>query len=80
MAEQRVVFTLTCVNAPAATVFFEPEGSEHRLASDDAFRVEMVGPEPGEPEISFTPNGLIVGAWNKAQTRVWNRTGDELAT
>jgi len=80
MAEHRVTFVLTCINAPSVVVSFEPEGAHHTLHRGDCFRVEMVGPDVGEPEISYTPNGVIVGAWSRAETRVRNRAGENLPT
>jgi hypothetical protein len=80
VAEKRVVFTLTCIDVPAISVSFEPEGANHVLRAGDWFRVEMVGPEDGEPEISYLPESLIVGAWSGARTRVWDKAGDQLPT
>lgn len=80
MDEHRVVLTVTCIDTPSVVVSFEPEGAQHRLAAGDWFKVEMVGPEGGEPEISYLSDGLIVGAWSGATTRVWNKAGDELPT
>ena len=77
---KRIVLTLTCLDAPTVSVSFEPEGAEHTLARGDWFRVEITGPDDGDPEISYIPDGLIIGAWSGAATRVWNKTGDELAT
>jgi hypothetical protein len=75
-----VFLTLTCLDAPAVQVYFEPEGAEHELVRGDWLRVETSGPADGEPEISYLPDGLIVGAWAGAKTRVRNRAGDELPT
>ncbi len=80
MAEHRVAFTVTCVDAPSVVVSFEPEGAQHQLAAGDWFKVEIVGAEGGEPEISYVPDGLIIGAWTGARTRVWNKAGEELPT
>jgi hypothetical protein len=80
MAEKRVLFTVTCIDAPSVVVSFEPEGAQHLLVAGDWFKVEIVGSEDGEPEISYIPEGLIVGAWPGAATRVWNKAGDELPT
>jgi len=78
--EKRVVLTLTCIDAAAVLVSFEPEGAQHRLSAGDSFKVEIVGPGDGEPEVSYHPAGLIIGAWAGAVTRVWNKAGDELPT
>ena len=78
--EKRVVLTLTCFDVPAVLVSFEPEGAQHRLRAGDSFKVEIVGPEGGDPEVSYLPDGLMIGAWAGAETRVWNRAGDELPT
>jgi hypothetical protein len=77
---KRIVLTLTCLDAPAVTVWFEPEGAEHTLARGDWFHVEITGRDHGDPEISHVPDGLIIGAWSGAATRVWNKAGDELQT
>jgi hypothetical protein len=73
-----VTFVLTCIDAPSVLVSFEPEGAQHLLERDDALTVEMVGDTPGEPEISYLPDGLIVGAWAGAVTRIWHKDGTEL--
>ena len=65
---------------PAVLVSFEPEGAEHQLKAGDSFTVEMIGPKRGDPELSYLPDGLIVGAWAGARTRVWNKTGEQLPT
>ena len=80
MAELRVLFTVTCIDAPSVLVSFEPEGAQHRVAAGDWLKVEMTGGEGGQPEISYLPDGLIVGAWPGAATRVWNKAGGELPT
>jgi hypothetical protein len=70
-------FLLTCIGAPKCNVFFEPEGAEVELASGDLFTVEIAGPQLDGLEISFVPDGIIVGA-HGARTRAWNRAGNEL--
>ena len=70
-------FLLTCIKAPKCKVFFEPEGAEVELAAGDLFTVEITGPELDGLEISFVPDGIIVGAYG-AETRAWNRAGEEL--
>ena len=73
--EKRVVLTLTCIDARSVSVSFEPEGAVHLLAAGDCFTVEIVGSAAGDPEVSYLPDGLIVGAWPGATTRVWNNKG-----
>jgi hypothetical protein len=80
MRAKTITFLVTCIDAPSVLVSFEPEGAQHLLEGDATFRVEMVGSTAGEPEISYAPDGLIIGAWAGAATRVWNQNGDELAT
>jgi len=80
MAEKRILLTVTCIEAPSVLVSFEPEGAEHLLVAGDWFKVEIVGSKDGEPEITYLPDGLIIGAWSGATTRVWNKAGEELAT
>jgi hypothetical protein len=75
-----VVLMLECGLAPAVEVYFEPWGAQHTLVQGDRFRVEIVGPVDGAPEISHTPGGLSIWAWSGATTRVWNKAGDELPT
>ena len=74
-----VVLTLTCINTPAIQVSFEPDGAQHELKQGDSFGVEISATELGDAEISYLPDGLIVGAWSSAKTRAWNRAGNELA-
>jgi hypothetical protein len=71
---------LTCIDEHAIVVSFEPEGSQHRLEAGDYFKVEIVGSGDGEPEVSYVPDGLIIGAWAGARTRVCNKAGAELRT
>jgi hypothetical protein len=59
-------------------VFFEPEGAEKVLPAGDAFTVELSGPSPAAPEISFVPDGIVVSAWTGADTRAWNKAGEDL--
>ncbi|HEY1776195.1 MAG TPA: hypothetical protein VGG41_08560 [Solirubrobacteraceae bacterium] len=77
---KQIVLMLTCVGAPEVVVSFEPEGATHTLVRGDHFRVEMVGPDDGDPEISHSPDGLSIGRWTTADVRVWNKAGDELPT
>jgi hypothetical protein len=74
---KRIVLTLTCIDAPEVMVSFEPEGATHVLARGDQFRVEMVGPDDGDPEISHSPGWLTVVRWTTADLRVWNKAGEE---
>jgi hypothetical protein len=76
--QKRVLLTLTCLDAPEVVVSFEPEGAQHTLRRDDWFKVEIVGPDRGDAELSYVTDGLIIGAWSGAKTRVWNKAGDEL--
>ena len=76
--DKRVVLVLTCIEADDIAVYFEPEGSEHRLKLGDVFRVEISGPDTGEVEVAHSPKGLSVWAWSGAVTRAWDRAGDEL--
>jgi hypothetical protein len=71
---------LTCLDADEVVVSFEPEGMQHTLVRGDYFRVEMVGPDDGDPEISHSPDGLVVGRWTTADLRVWDKAGRELPT
>jgi len=38
---KRIVLTLTCLDVPAVSVSFEPEGAEHTLVRGDWFRLEI---------------------------------------
>lgn len=79
--EQRVTFTVLCIDVPECQVAFEPEGAIHTLRQGDEFEVEISGPvSPDRLEIAYLPNRLIINAWAGAQTRVRNRVGDELPT
>ncbi len=78
--EKRVVLMLTCIDARAIVVSFEPEGAQHTLEADDSFKVEIVGSGDAEPEVSYVPEGLMIGARAGARTRVWNKAGAELPT
>jgi hypothetical protein len=69
---------VTCIDAPSCKVFFEPEGAERVLPAGDVFNIELSGPSPGVPEVSFVPDGIMVSAWTGADTRAWNRAGEDL--
>lgn len=58
------------------TVHFEPEGSQHRLAKGDAFRVQVAG-VPDHLEVMHGESSLSV--WIEGtDVRAWNKAGDEL--
>lgn len=69
---------LTCIQGPRCNVYFEPEGAEMVLEAGDVFTVEMEGAGPGVPEISYLPSGISICAWDRAETRAWNRAGERL--
>lgn len=71
-------FGLTCIRAERCTVAFEPEGAQVVLREGDALVVEIAGPDEGPMEISYSPGGLIVGAWPGAVTRVWDKAGNRV--
>jgi hypothetical protein len=58
----------------------EPFGAQAELPKGEVFTVEVAGPGDGLVEISYAPNGVIIGEWDGAETRLWNRRGDEVAT
>ena len=70
---------LLTANQDEVHVFFEPEGAEHTLRGSDRFTVEISGKKADALEITYGPEGLTVCAWNGAATRVWNKSGVELA-
>lgn len=53
---------LTCIDSPACNVLFEHESAETTLAEGEVFRVEISGPQPGTPEISYVPDGIVMAA------------------
>ena len=75
-----MLFEIACTDTPQCSVSFEPEGSLHTLREGDVFDVEVVGPGSGRVEIVFLPDGLIVGAWSGADTRVRSKQRGELPT
>jgi hypothetical protein len=75
-----VVLSVACLEQPECKVSFEPEGSTHVLSTDDVLRVQISGPGGGDIDVAHLPDGLIIGAWRGAETRVWNKAGDELRT
>jgi hypothetical protein len=79
-SSETVSLLLTCLNAAQCTVAFEPEGAVHILREGEVFTVELSGPTPGQVEVSFTPGGIVIGAWQGASTRLRNANGDEILT
>lgn len=77
--DRRVTFTLTCDEVDECRVAFEPDGSVHPLRRDDALDVEIAGPGSGRVEITFVPDGFIVGAWAGSETSARNWAGESLA-
>ena len=69
---------VTCVGAPSCSVSLEPEGALLELTEDDWFDVEISGEGSGQVEISYTPTGIIVGAWSGSETTVHDRAGRKL--
>ncbi len=62
------------------TVSFEPKGAQAPLPVGEVFAVEISGPGDGIVEVSFAKEGLIIGEWDGAHTRVRNSRGEEVAT
>ncbi len=69
---------LLTANQDHCDIAFEPEGAVLTLRDEDAFTVEVAGSGEGVVEITYGPDGLIVGAWDGAKTRVWNKAGEEM--
>jgi hypothetical protein len=74
----RVSLLLTCLDTEECVVSFEPEGAVVTLKKGHPLRVEMSGPDGGLPELSYLPDGIVVGGWQGAQTRAWDEQGEEL--
>jgi hypothetical protein len=78
-AEQKVTLILTCVGASQCTVGFEPEGAQHTLRADDAFRMEITSDTALEVEVSYGPTGLIISEATGADVAVKDRDGAEVS-
>ena len=79
MPAENLKFTVTCLEGPGCTVYFEPEGAEIPLSSGGLLRVELTWDGDGGLEISHVPDGLVIGAhWTHSTTRVWDRGGRQL--
>ena len=76
MVNTSLRFIVTCLEGSPITVHFEPEGAEVPLAPGGLLTVELTGEDDDELEISYIPGGLVIGAWNRATTRVWDRQGN----
>lgn len=63
---------IDCVDTPECKVNFEPEGAEFTLKVGDHLKAEVNGTGSGEVEVTAYPGGVMIGAWNRAQTTVWN--------
>jgi hypothetical protein len=46
----------------------------------EVFAVEISGQGDGVVEVSFAKDGLVIGEWDGAHTRVRNRRGEDVAT
>ena len=69
-------FRVSCLEGKeGCTVHFEPEGAEIEIPAGGMLRVEMTGEDDDELEISYVPGGVVIGAWNRATTKVWDRGG-----
>jgi hypothetical protein len=75
---ERLNLTITCLVADECTVYFEPYGSYFRLTSDEVFRVTTEGPRSGEVEVSYRPDGIVIGLYTVASVRVVDGRGNEL--
>jgi hypothetical protein len=71
--------TLTCLEADECTVYFEPWGTEHLLERDNSFTIATWALASGHIEVSFVPNGIIVGITSNDEINVHDKTGIELA-
>lgn len=71
-------FLVTCLDGESCTVHFEPEGAEVSLSAGGLLKVELTGEDDDELEISYIPGGLVIGAWNRAKTKVWDRDGNPI--
>ena len=60
----------------ACTVALEPLGGVVTVPKGELVRVEISGPGDGIVEISYAPNGLIVGEWSGASTQVLDQQGE----
>jgi hypothetical protein len=79
-SEPSVRLLVTVLEADSCEVFFEPEGANFSLNRGDAFTVEIGGPGDGVVEVSYSPEGVSIGAWSGASTVAWDRAGNRLKT
>lgn len=80
MIDRVIRFQLTNLTDGPCTVSFEPRGDQADLPKGEMVTVEVSGPGDGPLEISYAPNGVIIGEWDGAQTRLWNRRGETIRT
>ena len=78
MNEERTVRLVLTSLRTDCTVSFEPEGAEHQLPENHHFTVEISGVGSGVVEVAFQPTGIAIVAWDRAQTRAWDREGRAL--
>jgi hypothetical protein len=79
-AHRTVQLKLTTLADQQCTVSFEPKGAQALLPVGEVFAVEISGPGDGIVEVSFAKEGLVIGEWDGARTRVRNRRGEDVAT
>ena len=70
---------MTCLEGDGCEVSFEPEGAVIPLRVGERLHVEITGEDNDALEISYLPDGIVVGAyWNGASTRVFDGEGHQL--
>ncbi len=71
---------LTNLADSTCTISFEPKGAQAQLPVGEVFAVEITGPGDGLVEVSFDGDGLSIGEWDGAHTRIRNKRGEKVAT
>ena len=79
-SNHKVQLMLTNLTDSTCTVSFEPKGAQAQLPVGEVFVYEISGPGDGLVEVSFDRDGLSIGEWDGAQTRVRNKRGDNVVT
>jgi hypothetical protein len=60
------------------TVYFEPEGADHRLMPGDSLRVEAYPPDGERIEVAHHPDGLSLHVGHEWGVRAFRRDGTQL--
>ena len=71
-AKKESVTRVTVINSKQQnlTFFLEPWGDEYEMRPEDRFVLLFYGPNPGDPEVVVSEDGVTVWGWTGSTVRV----------